>query len=379
MNPATVLSLCRRDLDAAKTLSGPERRALIDRCASRLLALPAAVQAPRQAELLLDVAIAYYVAGDRIDAAVAPMAKAIQLFVAEDDLAALRRCRSIQCLLLTDCANYADAIQSGSEALRLSCLLEDSPAEVAAWSNLCIAFFHAGLTREARACGERALQKCQQTQITDGVASTLHVLAMCAAREHDFRAALDLSRRAVEHAHYHPHFSDIVLGLSEWHAALCCLYLQDVHSARPHLSRALHLAQRSGSERLRVPAEVAQGLLEVIDGLRDAGLDRIRACVQAARTLQRENLVIALATLVEAYERLNDPQNALAALRDLLDLCRRTSVQAADVRDRYSHLVDTALPIDTAFAPADPWPLDHLAARCRALLARSPASLMHRA
>lgn len=368
---ARQLALAERDLDAARAARGEEHRAALDACATRLLPLSADVQPSRQAALLRDLAFAFHTAGDRIEAAIAPMAKAVLLFTQLDDVASLRRCRSVQCLILADCGSFADAVQAGSDALRLAIALDEPLGQAAAWVNLSVAFLFAGLAPESRACAERSFAISQPHGLDLLISSSLHTRSLCLYREHDFRGALKLSAQAAAKAHREPHFPDLLRALIEALACRINIHLNDLPAAARHIELARELLARSPSERARVPVESALGLLHVHTGRLDEGFALLQGAVSTARQQPFDNLSWAMMALVQAHELRNDTHSALAVLRDLIASSRRVSTQAAIVRAQYAHLFDQSAPASVVVESDVGSVLQSLAARSRSLRARS--------
>lgn len=371
MNSATQLSLAERDLDHARLAIGAQRDARLDACNARLMPLPADLQPGRQASLLRDLAIEYYLKGDRGAAAMAPIAKACLLLSAENDTAALRRCRSIQCLILTENGDFAGAMHAGVEARQLARALEDPTGEATAWLNLGLSFYLAGLIAECRACGTRALRICEAHPTPAVSVPTLHMLSLCCWLEQDARTALRYSERAAAGADLAPpDAGPQVRSLAEAFAARYSLHLRDLVGAQRHVERALDWAERCGSERARSAAQVSQGLLQVHQGEIDDGLARLRRCVDEARVMQREVLTGAIAALVEAYEHLNDPHNALAILRLLMQVSRGKAMDAATIRHQYGDVAAEASVPRAHVTESLPEQLNALARRMQARLAR---------
>jgi lipopolysaccharide biosynthesis regulator YciM len=196
------------------------------------------------------------------------------------------------------------------------------------------------------------------------------MLGLCAWREQDARTALHYSERAVAGADSAPpDAGPQVRSLAEAFAARYSLQLRDLVGAQRHLERALDWAERCGSERARSAAQVSQGLLQVHQGEIDDGLARLRRCVDEARVMQRDVLTGAIAALVEAYEHLNDPHNALAVLRQLMQVSRGKAMDAAIIRHQYGEVTAEAEAAHSLGAASVPDELSGLARRCQSLLA----------
>jgi tetratricopeptide (TPR) repeat protein len=341
---ASPLDAAEVDLNRALAVSAAERGALLDALRQRLLPLPATIEPARQGELLRRVAEQYYLAGDRVEQAIAPIAKAVMLTAAAGDLLALRHARSIQCLVLASCAHFAEAMAAGLGALDLARTLRLPLPEVRAWVNLGFTLERSGLTDEARACTQSAIrlataiaESSTEINIVSELAVPHHLLAAIWLPLQPARAmdACRLGLKFVSAPQTPYEFQ--VRALLECTAGTAAIALNDVPAARAHAASARDLAMRAESERVIRATDNLAALLDVRLGQVASGLQGLADCLDRARrqgdTLAQED---ALRALVDAYEFLNQPDHAYRHLRDLIELSARRAVSRSLLRSQFT-------------------------------------------
>lgn len=332
---ASPLDTAEVDLNRALAASAAERGTLLDAVRQRLLALPATIEPARQVALLRQVAEEFYKNGDRSHYAMAPIAKAAMMAATAGDIAALRHCRSIQCLVLVSCGHLSEAMAAGVDALDLSRRLRLPQVEATAWTNLAYTLLSAELTEETRTCASRAIRLATMfADNSDGfirfnlLALPNHFIASSWEKERQPTRARRACLAAMEFLSTpQTPYECQARALMECTAGAAALELNDVVAARDHADSARGFASQGESVRATLAADTLIAHLDVRFGQVTAGLQRLAECAERARTMGEITAVQdALKALVDAHEFLNQPDRAYRYLRELTDLVARKAI-----------------------------------------------------
>ncbi|MBI3716058.1 MAG: hypothetical protein HY255_08710, partial [Betaproteobacteria bacterium] len=284
-----------------------------------LAGLPDNVEPALQAELALDLARYFYVAGLPFDALqAAKQAEALAKTSGRLDLVA-RAVNSVAAMN-ADTGNTARAVEKYSEAIETARAIEDKVGEATYWANLGVALHYCAEFRTALACFKHVVDMSG----TDPALKAqrllgLNNIALVSIHTDEFSRGLRAINDALSEVE-DPVTAAQMLSrvLMERNAARLFLETGNLGSAKLHVERAKQYAALSKSPRAELEASIAEGLYLVYAGHTDVGLSSLKLTLERAR-FQRSSLRDVLIALVKAYEFLKLPEQALIYLREMME------------------------------------------------------------
>jgi putative two-component system response regulator len=345
------LSRIADDLQRNLTAPVPDTPAFLDRCLSRLKAVPHSVSPPKRIAVLFDVAAQYYFHGQKVFSGVEPIALAVMLSDQAGDKSQLRKALNLQGLILSATNNLTDAVNSLLRALDLAEQLGEQYFVVAAWINIATAFSDATLFTDARVSFERALaMACELPDSAEAryaAAKALHGSAFCSLRLHEYLRGLDSVEEAIallQEPTNRDQEQARVLTESTYVRLLLATNRIEEAVARSEYARAM--AERAKSARASLSAASTRGLVEVYSGHQDVGLSRIAGAVEQARK-HSDLLYETLQASVLGFERAGKPDRAVSAHREVMMRMRRANQEAIELHQAL-HLQRLQLPAPDA-------------------------------
>lgn len=241
----------------------------------------------------------------------------------------VRKAHSLCGLVNAELGHVADAVISYSKALTVARSIGDLAAEVAVLQNLGVALNYGGLYREAIPCLEKvvSLVKTDVVMAACAQANSSPLEHECGAltnlaQSHYFLEEFEEGFLAISeclHKSTPPHdaLTSANLAIREFTCVQLALELGKIETARQH-SQACAKYGGMGGRRAQSLAQVSHGLCEVYGGNLDRGLGALELVRDASEDLPSVHLV-ALNSLVRAYDAAGRPEQALFHLREMLN------------------------------------------------------------
>ncbi len=306
-------------LHAASQIDAPLFREVIQTLSS----LPDVAEPALQAELTLDIAKYFYVAGLPFDALeTAKRAEALAKTSGQLDLVA--RALNSAGVMNADTGNTSRAVEKYSEAIEMARAVNDRMGEAMYWGNLGVALHYCAEYQTATACLNHVVDMAgTDPNLKTQRLQALNNIALVCIHTDEFarglRAVNDALAEVEEPANAAQMLSRVLM---ERNAARLFLETRNLGSAKLHVERAKHYAALSKSPRAELEASISEGLYLVYAGHTDVGLSSLKLTLERAR-FQRSSLRDVLIALVKAYEFLRQPDQALIYLREMMESVKR--------------------------------------------------------
>jgi len=328
----------RAQMRAVGSVRGSDVRTEMDRILSQVSRSRGTVR--EQVEVFLDAAWGAWFRFHDQSYALDLAASAVKFAEQHQDRFAARRANTVRGILLSTTGNPSGAVDCFVTALEIATALEEGPAAVCGlWNNLGAALMESGLYADALRCFDRCLQVGGSAPETRAWRAKSFInKAYCYLHLCDYGPGLDAASSAV-----------VLLGdgvaAEDLHDRIVveCTYTRlllrtnNVSEAAVHAKVARSLADRATSPQSKVPALIAEGLVEVDSRQFDIGLSRLTQALEMARQQVPLMLRDALASLVEACRVTSDFDRAIKYQRELNLHVSRTNRDAA-LRHHNDHI-----------------------------------------
>lgn len=318
-------------------LSAPDERTpmLCEQAMVVLSALPAGLAVPQRIECLFAMAHIHHIAA-RAPAARVPAQAAVELALALDDAALLRRAWTFLGVIEMENGNLPAATACLSEALQTARRLPDAAEAAPVWNNLGLALQRSALNGEAMQCYRRALELAGGSKAFESVhRSALSNIASCAVHLDDVREGLQAARQAIA---LNPDPKDAAASLSraiaEGNLARLQLQIGEVEQAATHAERAHHYAGTMPSGRGVLLSALTRGLVAVHREQADIGLPLLKRALEVARQEVPSEVRDTLTACVDGYRRAGQHDVALVYLHELLALNREARADQVVMQHR---------------------------------------------
>jgi len=330
------------DLRAQVRAVGPAResdvRTEIDRILSQVSSSRGTVR--EQVEVFLEAAWGAWFRFHDQSYALDLAASAVKFAEQRQDRFAARRANTVRGILLSTTGNPSGAVDCFVTALEMATALEEGPGAICGlWNNLGAALMESGLYADALRCFDRCLQVGGSSAETRAWRAKAFInKAYCYLHLCDYAPGLDAARNAI-----------VLIGngatpedlhdriVVECTFTRLLLRTNNVGEAAVHAKMARAFADRATSPQSKVPALIAEGLVEVDSRQFDIGLSRLNQALEMARQQVPLMLRDALASLVEACRVTSDFDRAIKYQRELDLHISRTNRDAA-LRHHNDHI-----------------------------------------
>ncbi len=306
-------------LQAASQVDAPLFREVV----SVLSRLPDAAEPALQAELTLDIARYFYLAGLPFEA-IDPLKRAEALARSSGKLDLVAKAANSAAVINADTGNTSRAVEKYSEAIETARTMNDKVAEATYWGNLGVALHYCAEYHTALACLKHVVDMAATNPVLRH--SRLHALnniALVCIHTEDFPRGLRAINDALAEVEEPSNAAQMLSRvLMERNAARLFLETRNLGSAKLHVERAKHYAALSKSPRAELEASISEGLYLVYAGHTDVGLSSLKLTLERAR-FQRSSLRDVLIALVKAYEFLKQPDQALIYLREMMESTKK--------------------------------------------------------
>lgn len=308
-------------------------RGRIDGLLSAIAALPRSVARDQKARALLAIATINYLDGasDSRFKAVRAIAWASILAKESGDRHLLRRCLSVQGLVLSAIGNIADALTALHSAVDLASALADNFATAAAWANIGTVHIHAMAYGDALVAFDRALHLTasvpRDRRATIAVNALLgRAIALTVLQSYSDGMA------AVAHAEAQYESPDnaekrIAQSLVEAAHARLSLKMNKIHDAEAHARRAAQLAATDGYGIASITSQGVEALLDAYRGTYGTAIGKVVELLGKSRGLVPMEADV-LRTAIEIFELAGQPDVALRYHSELARLATRLRAQA---------------------------------------------------
>lgn len=303
---------------------------LVDDCLTRLRAVPISVSPTRRIGILIDAASQYYWHGEQISRATEPLAMAVLLAERCGDETQLRKALNVQGTVRGAINDLAGALSSLTRALNLAERLNQPLLAAVAWLNIGIALINGTLLGEARFAFEKALNVLRRTTsspLTEYIrGKALHGAALAACRLQDYTGAIHGFEEALQLLDK-PEDRDQEQTRSLAGAMYVRLLLgaNRMREASVQAEIASEMANRSGSERARVTADLTRALVDAYEGHSRRALEIVEANLPTAGS-NSDTAYTILEAAISVMERLGRLDDASRLHRELMELIRRTRI-----------------------------------------------------
>jgi putative two-component system response regulator len=310
------------------------------------------VDKKRQLNLMLDAARFFYVSGKPefgLTLGISTRELAVEIADGTSEGAAL----TVVGICAADTGNLPMAMEAYSDALSLTQKNGDASREGKTWHNLGAALIYSGLYREAIECFNRALVFTKLVPDFAHTAGPLHTnIAVCHLQLDEIPQGLTAIKKAEASSSEPTDANSAIDRVSiEANFVRLLIEIDDFDGAKIHAKTARHFASMTQSPRADIFASLAEGIAEVFSGYADAGISRLTATIEHAKTLKL-NAREVLVALVKAHEHIGQHDKALEYLNMMLEQQRKT--QAANVLQHVKrhleqlHVADKDSPIEDA-------------------------------
>jgi putative two-component system response regulator len=239
------------------------------------------------------------------------------------------RAESAAGVVHAELGNIAESVVRHANSLRLAVELHDPCAEVGVLCNLGVALNYGGLYKEAIPCLERAALLARSDAVERAAALDgrtdryLEPIALTnLAQSHyfleDFETGFNVITECLQKSQ-EPKDAISALGrvVRESTYVLFALELGKFESAREHAA-ACQIYARIGGARAHVMAQIAAGLCEVEAGDAERGLAILEASLVESGNITSLR-TDALLALVRVLDKIDQPQRALAYIREVIE------------------------------------------------------------
>jgi putative two-component system response regulator len=285
---------------------------------SRLRSIPFSADPRDRVECLLGVVQQFHHQGQNVFSAVEPAALAVMLSEQIDDKPLLRKALNLQGIILFTTSNPGDAIRSLARAIEIAQALGDQELQAGTWNNLGGAFYEAALYGESREALLQAADLALGVPKLRGLRGlALSNVALCCLHTHDYQEGIERIKDSISLMPPPQSPPEMLVRVqAEGTFARLLLATGRVREAAERVQLAKEFAAQAKSVRADISAACTEGLFEVYSGLTDVGLSRGMAALEKARVV-RPTLRETLLALVQAHERADRPDRALALHREL--------------------------------------------------------------
>jgi putative two-component system response regulator len=308
------------------------------RCALKALSsIKGVAQAELRISALLDCATYFYLNDLRGEAlATTRLLTSLAEKFSNDEW--MRSAHHLNGMVLAESGRIADAIISYAVALKHAKKLCNEVSEAKTLINLGAAFSFGSLYTEAIPCLESAIHKtCANPEAVSVHCAALSNLAEAHYFLGSFNRAYDLILQAIrERPEPKDAFASTGLAVRQFIAFKICVERGDLSSAEFHMRACREFANKAGSDRSAFVGQIAEGLLHIYRGHVETGFASLTGLLQQKRGSSGPYYEEALAALVRAYDRADEPELALEHMEMRLQYLARLRTDAFAVIDGFS-------------------------------------------
>lgn len=243
---------------------------------------------------------------------------AVALATSTNRLNDVRRLHTALGALYLEAGDHGLALQAYLRSLEIANKLKDSFGSCTAWNNLSALYVDAGLYTESIACGARCIQIAASSEppIIDMAQRANNNIALAKFRLADYEGALAAARKSV-HGLPEPKVASEALAriLREEHLVLALIALGQFHEASERVAFMNQLVRKFPAPRQQLVVETVTGLIEVLVGNAQKGIDILERAVHIAHAKVPMVYSDALAALAHAYVETGDCERALEVTR----------------------------------------------------------------
>ena len=237
------------------------------------------------------------------------------------------------------------SIEAYLKSLELAEELEDGVGLCCAWNNLSAHFIDAGLFGEAIACASQCVRVADGFHLADSDMARRARNNIVQARYSlgDQAGALRLASQLVADA-IEPAIASEATGrvILERNLILALISAGELGQAKRRAEYLQQLVKRFSSPRQQVVVSMVTGLIEVISGNPEKGIETLEQTASLARTRHKIAIPDALSVLARAYIEVENWDRALEVTRQLIRYLENTYVDSsvAKFRALYDALSD---------------------------------------
>ena len=314
-------------------------RALLTKVAGRLRSIPPAIETDAQLEILLAVGRHFVMRDQDLAFAMEAAAGVVRVARSTGRKKELHIGLLMQGVVASQLDNHVEALESVAAAREVAVEMDSPLAELKAVANGAAFLLNVGQYHYALGLLRNALTILDRCEESEGIAWTvLGNIAQCyfLLQEYDEALQMIAAARAVITEPTNPHAAGNRTILEYVHLRTL-VALKRGAEARPMLEAMGRYAAQAGTVRARIDYTCARGLLEVVDGKRDAGLARIFTAREMAK-LVTSTLPDVLSALIAAQDALDE---VVAAQKFRAELNRVLAQRQETSRLRAARLVES--------------------------------------